>query len=159
MKQSLTQAFLGIIAAVLVLSYWPALIPYIYSPDDYYQVRQIVVDDMPEGSDGRVWYDRNIPNGAWHGSWKAIIYHVNGDLVPVCSGEGTSTYSPETSKSVYVTLDWYAGADSCIESKLKAGNRYKMRTVWQTPAGAIERWSNEWTILPAGAADGSLHLP
>jgi len=121
------------------------------SSDDYFIVRNVYVNDVIEGQDAILIYDRTV-NRPFKGRWTAVVLTISkadGSIYGVCNNSNIVHYEPVVKlPSTGVTLSWFIEKDC----KLPPG-RYSIQTVWEVEVSSMVKkyvkfTSNVFTVIP-----------
>ena len=121
------------------------------SSDDYFIVRSVYVNDVIEGQDAILIYDR-IVKRPFKGIWTAVVFTISkpdGNLYGVCNNSNIVYYEPAVKlPRAGVTLSWFIEKDC----KLPPGE-YSIQTVWEVEVSSMVKkyvkfTSNVFTVIP-----------
>ena len=94
--------------------------------EELFEVHELTVPNFMAGDNPVIQYKRDI-RGHFVGEWTVEVKQVfETGTFSVCSGSGTSNYSPDAILSLYPTLNWFIGKDC----KLTEGS-YTLLAHWQ----------------------------
>ena len=114
MKRRTRELVYAVVIFALLLLGTPEVLVWLRAESQAYQffeVKQLYVEDFSEGEDGILAYDRII-KGPFRGEWVAVISEVRGQsLYPSCTASGGTDYKPDKVLPPIVTLKWYMQRD------------------------------------------------